>query len=60
MPMCVVAAMISLTRRAHCSALSMVSSNVNPAIVGSGFPKAEERPSQERDQEDPSVTQRGA
>jgi hypothetical protein len=36
-PMCVEAAMISLTRRAHCSALSSVSSNVNPAIGGSGF-----------------------
>ncbi len=37
-PMCVEAARISLTRRAHCVALSMVSSNGNPAIVGSGFP----------------------
>jgi hypothetical protein len=37
-PMCVVAAMISLTRRAHSSALSSVNSNVTPAIVGSGFP----------------------
>jgi hypothetical protein len=36
--MCVVAEMISLTRRAHCSALMTVNSNGKPAIVGSWFP----------------------
>jgi hypothetical protein len=39
-PMCVVAARISLTRRAHCLALSLVNSNGNPAIVGNGFPSS--------------------
>jgi hypothetical protein len=39
-PMCVVAARISSMRRAHCSALSGVYSNGNPAIVGSGFPES--------------------
>jgi hypothetical protein len=38
MPMCVVAAMISLTRRAHCPALSSVYSNGNAAVGESEFP----------------------
>jgi hypothetical protein len=37
MPMCVVAAMISLTRRAHSLAPALVPSGGNPAIVGSEF-----------------------